>query len=93
MKTLRENTTLVQASELRTRLDEVLSRLKVSRVILEKHHKPVAVLVDPARYEAMEAALEEFSDTLLALQAKKREAGAGKSDFVALEDALKRLRA
>lgn len=93
MKTIRENTTLVQASELRARLDEVISRLKVSRVVLEKHHRPVAVLVDPARYEAMEAALEEFSDVLLALEAKRRETGSKKSDFVPLEDALERLRA
>lgn len=93
MKTIRENTTLVQASELRTRLDEVISRLKVGRVVLEKHHKPVAVLVDPARFEAMEAALEEVSDMLLALEAKRRETGSKRTDFVPREDALKRLRA
>ena len=89
MKIIREKTTLVQASELRTKLDEVLLQLGSSRVILEKHHKPVAVLIDPKEYEQIEEALEQFSDLLLALEAKKREQKASNNNYIDLESVEK----
>lgn len=58
MKIIRENTVLAGVSELRTGLDEILAQLKRSPVVLEKHHRPVAVLVAPARFEAMSRILE-----------------------------------
>lgn len=53
-------------------MDAILSQLKETAVSLEKHGKPVAVLVDPERYEAMERALEEVSDRQLAAEAHRR---------------------
>ena len=92
MKTFLKDTTLIQTSELRTRLDEALRLAKTGRVIIEKHHKPVAVLVDPERFEQMEEALEGLSDVVLALEARVREQGSKASDFVSLETVEKRLR-
>ena len=85
MKVVRENTTLVQTSELRTKLEEVLKRTKSSRVVLEKHHKPVAVLVDPEEFERMEEALESLSDILLALEAHEREKKTPRTSYIPLE--------
>lgn len=85
MRFVRENTTLVQASELRTRLDEILSRAKASRVVVEKHHKPVAVLLDLEEFERIEQALEDLSDLVLALEARTRERKAKAGAYVPLE--------
>lgn len=90
MKVVHENTTFVQASELRTHLDEILKQVSKSRVVLEKHHKPVAVLVDPKKYEEMEDILEGYSDLILALEARKREKRKNKK-YIPLEEVMKRV--
>ena len=53
-------------------MDVILAQLKETSVSLEKHGKPVAILVDPERYEAMERALEEVSDAMLSDEAYRR---------------------
>lgn len=90
MRVIEEKSTLVQTSELRTRLDEILRQVGSTRLILEKHHKPVAVLVDPSDFDLMEQALEEYSDLLLALEAKARWKKSRRKDYVSLEAVEKR---
>lgn len=90
MKVIKEKTTLVQTTELRSNLPEVLKRARTSRVVLERHHKPVAVLIDPDEYERIEEALEQFSDLLLALEARSREPRGRRNEYVDLEQVLKR---
>lgn len=87
MRTVHEETTLVGASELRTKLDEILKCAKHSHVIIEKHHKPLAVLLDPAEYKRIDDMLEQFSDILLALEAKSRELSARRKDYIPLKEA------
>ena len=72
MKVIRRPTAFAAVSELRTEMNAILAQLKETPVSLEKHGKSVAVLVDPQRFEAMERALEEVSDTLLADEAHRR---------------------
>lgn len=90
MKTYLENTTLVQTSELRTKLDEVLKLLPKQHVILEKHHKPVAVLVDPAEFTEIEEIREAYSDIMLALEARRRETRKNPK-YITLEELMKRV--
>lgn len=72
MRVIRRPTAFAAVSELRTGMDAILVQLKETPVSLEKHGKPVAVLVDPERFEAMERALEEASDASLAGEAHRR---------------------
>ncbi len=72
MRIIKERTALAAVSELRTHLDEILAQLKDSPVTLEKHNRPVAVLSDPSRFAAMERAIEDASDILLAFESKER---------------------
>lgn len=90
MKVIEEKTTLVQTSELRTKLDEILKQLSESHVILEKRHRPVAILVAPQEYQRMEESVEQLSDILLALEARAREKRKNRK-YLTLEEARKRL--
>ena len=72
MKVIRRPTAFAAVSELRTGMDVILAQLKETPVSLEKHGKSVAILVDPERFEAMERALEEVSDEMLAHEAHHR---------------------
>ncbi|MBI4385986.1 MAG: type II toxin-antitoxin system Phd/YefM family antitoxin [Elusimicrobia bacterium] len=92
MRVIKEKSAFAAISELRTHLDEVLNQIKQTPVILERHNKPVAVLEDPKRFEALRETLEEAADILLALEAKRRESGVSKSSYIPLEDIERRLR-
>lgn len=76
VKVIRRPTAFAAVSELRTGMDAILAQLKETPVSLEKHGRPVAILVDPERFEAMERALEEASDASLAGEAHRRAAKA-----------------
>ena len=45
MITLKEDTTLVGVSELRTHMEKILAESKKHRVLIEKRNKPVAVIM------------------------------------------------
>ena len=72
MKVIRRPTAFAAISELRTGMEVILAQLKETPVSLERHGKPVAILVDPERFEAMERALEEASDRTLTEEARRR---------------------
>ncbi|MEI8011869.1 MAG: type II toxin-antitoxin system prevent-host-death family antitoxin [Candidatus Omnitrophota bacterium] len=91
MITVSENTTLVGVSEMRTRMDDILEASRTGKVIIEKRHKPYAVLIDAARYARMEERLDILEDMALARLAIERERGAKPSDYVDIETALKGL--
>ncbi|MBI3298820.1 MAG: type II toxin-antitoxin system Phd/YefM family antitoxin [Elusimicrobia bacterium] len=85
MITVKHSATLASISELRTKSEEILSRLKENRVILERHSKPVAVMVDYAQYEKFEEMLELAEDLVLGSLAAARDRSAKKGDFVDLD--------
>ncbi|MBI4436350.1 MAG: type II toxin-antitoxin system Phd/YefM family antitoxin [Candidatus Omnitrophica bacterium] len=87
MMTLKENTTLVGISELRTKINEVLTELKKHHVLIEKRNKPVAMLLSIEEFERLESLLEFVEDYGLAILAKQRE---GKGKYLSLEEAKKK---
>ena len=89
MITVKEDTTLVGVSEMRTHMEEILQASRKRKVIIEKRNKPYAVLIDAERYARMEARLEILEDMALVNLAKAREEGASPSDYIDIEDALK----
>ncbi|MEK7745938.1 MAG: type II toxin-antitoxin system Phd/YefM family antitoxin, partial [Elusimicrobiota bacterium] len=76
---------LASISELRTHSERILSQLKENRVILERHKKPVAVMLDYAQYEKIETLLELAEDLVLGTLAMERDRRADKKDFIDLE--------
>lgn len=85
--TLKENTTLVGVSELRTKIDEILAELKKRHVLIERRNKPVAMLLSIEEFEKLESLLEFVEDYGLAALAKQRE---GKGKYLSLEEAKKK---
>lgn len=90
MKIVKEQTTFAAVSELRTNLDAILRQMHDTCVILEKHNKPVAVMLDPEKYEEMEQTLESASDILLAFEARQRELAAKNIKYIPLDEAERR---
>lgn len=89
MITLKENTTLVGVSELRTHMEEILAVSKKHKVLIEKRNKPVAVLMAMEDYSRMEETMEVLEDLALGYLAREREAGSKPSDYLDIEDVLK----
>ena len=85
MITVKDSATLASISELRSQSGRVLSHLKHNRVILERHKKPIAVMLEYSQYEKMEALLELAEDLGLGTIALARDRRAKKSDFVDLD--------
>ncbi len=82
MITVKKETTIAGLSELRTKSEEILKELKDHSVILEKHNKPVAVMVEYHRYELNEELLDLAEDYILGCLALKRDKGSASKDFV-----------
>ena len=82
MMTVRENTTIAAISELRSQTEAILHSLKENRVILERHKKPVAVMLNYKRFEALEAMIDFAEDYILGATALQRDKTSTKSDFV-----------
>lgn len=85
MITIRDRATLASISELRSQSERIFSHLKENRVILERHKKPIAVMLDYAHYEKLEALLELAEDFVLGTVARERDRSAKKGDFVDLD--------
>ena len=89
MITVREDTTLVGVSEMRTKMDEILAISHKHMVIIEKRNKPLAVLIDAGQYAKMEKRIEVLEDFVLAHLASTREKKSKRSDYIDIEAALK----
>lgn len=91
MRRVKEDTTLVGISELRTQADEILQVAQREPVILEKRHKPVAVLVPIKQYDQTEAMLDRLEDAVLGLLAKERERRSSRKGYLTLEELERRV--
>jgi prevent-host-death family protein len=91
MFTIKEDTTLVGVSELRTKLDKIIEESKRHKVVIEKRNKPIAVIMAIDRYSAIEELLETIEDLELGRVARQREKGTSRKDYIAIEDAYKRI--
>ena len=91
MYTVKEDTTLVGVSELRTSLDRILKEAKFHKVIIEKRNKPIAVLMAIDRYNEVEAILDAIEDHELARIARQRERSASTKDYLPIEKIFKKV--
>jgi prevent-host-death family protein len=89
MITVKENTTLVGVSELRTGIDKVLEKAQEGPVIIEKRRKPQAVLISTEEYEHIQEILEMAEDFVLGYLAKERFENSNEGDYVDLETLLR----
>jgi prevent-host-death family protein len=91
MRRIKGDTTLVGISELRTQADAILKVAQREPVILEKRHKPVAVLVPIEQYDRTEETLDFLEDHLLGLMARDREQQSRRRQYMTLEELEKRV--
>jgi len=91
MHTVKEDTTLVGVSELRTRLEKILEEAKHHKVVIEKRNKPIAVLIAIDRYNAIEGILDQIEDYELGKLARERDKKSSKKDYISLEAALRKV--
>lgn len=91
MRQVKGDTTLVGISELRTQADAILKIAQHEPVILEKRHKPMAVLIPIAQYDRTEAVLDALEDTILGFLAKERERHAPRKGYLTLEKLERRV--
>ena len=91
MRRVKGDTTLIGISELRTQADAILKVAQHEPVIVEKHHKPMAVLVPIEQYDKTEEALDLLEDHLLGLLAKEREQHSRRKDTLTLEELERRV--
>lgn len=89
MFTVKEDTTLVGVSELRTKLDRILREAKRHKIVIEKRNKPIAILIAIERYSAIEELLDRLEDYELGHLAREREKASSKEDYLSLEKALR----
>jgi len=87
MLKVKEDTTLVGVSELRTKIDEILAEAKKRHVLIEKRNKPVAMLLSIEEFDRLESLLEFVEDYGLVALARERER---KGKYLSLEEAKKK---
>lgn len=92
MYTIKEDTTLVGVSELRTKLDKILDESKRHKVVIEKRNKPIAVLIAIDRYNAIEEVLDMIEDHELGRQARSRDKASSRKDYLPIEAAYRKLK-
>ena len=88
MKTFDEKTTVIGVSELRNKatLNKALEEAKKHRVLIEKSHKEVAVLLDIKRYRKMQEILNVLEDFALGCIAQERDKNSDLSDYIDIDD-------
>ena len=85
MFTVKENTTLVGISEFRAGLEAILEKTRKGLVIIEKRHKPQAVLMSSEEYEQIQQTLETAEDLVLGFLAKERDKNSKAGDYIDIE--------
>lgn len=92
MFTVKEDTTLVGISELRTNLDKVMEAINKSKVLLERRNKPLAVIVPIEKYNLMEQLIESIEDMGLGYLAKERDLKSKPSDYIDMDKFERKLK-
>lgn len=89
MITVKENTTLAGVSELRNGIEKILEKAQEGVVIIEKRHKPAAVLMSNEEYEHIQNLLEIAEDIALGFIAVQRFKNSKEDDYINIEELLK----
>ena len=90
MITIKENTTLINISELRNEPEKIFREMRKRRIVVEKHRRPVAVLIPIEQFEEMEGLLDFVEDYVLGHLARERDKKHRNPKWVPLEAAMKR---
>ncbi|MEW6607502.1 MAG: type II toxin-antitoxin system Phd/YefM family antitoxin [bacterium] len=90
MFTIKEETTLVGVSELRTHFNQILNVAKEKNVVLTKRNRPIMAILDYNRYQQMTELIEELEDLSFESLAQQR---LNRKDrkTIPLEEAIKRV--
>lgn len=88
MFTVKENTTFVGVSELRSGIEKILKKARNGLVIIEKRHKPQAVLISNEEYEHLTNILDMAEDLVLGFIAADRFKKGKESDYLDIETLL-----
>ena len=91
MITVKKDTTMIGVSELRTKVDQLLKKARTSHIVVEKRHKPVAVIMSSEEYNKNEELVDFAEDIILGYIAKERLQNSKDKDFVDIEDLLKKI--
>ncbi|MFH1260041.1 MAG: type II toxin-antitoxin system prevent-host-death family antitoxin [Elusimicrobiota bacterium] len=91
MLTLKENTTLIGVSEFRAKIESILEKMQTTRVVIEKRHKPVAVLISSSEYQKFEELLDMAENIVLGYLAKERFNRSNEKDYISIETVLKKI--
>ena len=86
MITINEKASIAALSELRTKSEEILKQLATHKVILQKHNKPVAVMIAYKQYAVLEALLDKIEDYALGMAALERDKKTAAKDFVDIQE-------
>jgi len=92
MFTVKENTTIVGVSEIRTKIDEIIKAAKNSKILIKKRNKFLAVLLDLEKYNEMEEILDTLEDIALGYLAKEREKKSKSTDYINIEEVEKKVK-
>lgn len=88
MITIKENTILVGVSEFRKGIERILAKARTGLIVIEKRHKPTAVLMSNKEYEYMENIVETTEDIVLEAVANERYSKAKGNDYIDIEKLL-----
>lgn len=91
MITVKEGTTLISISELRNEPEKIFREMRKKRIVIEKHRRPVAILIPVEQFEEMQELLDFVEDYVLGHLAKERDKKHRSSAWVSLEEAMKRV--
>jgi len=86
MITINERSSIAALSELRTKSEEILRQLSKNKVILQKHNKPVAVMLSYQQYSVLEELLDRIENYTLGMTALERDKKPSPKDFVDIEE-------
>lgn len=86
MITISDKATIAAISELRNKSEEILKQLGDHRVILQRHNKPVAVMIGYREYERLSQLIDLAEEYVLGMTALERDKKSGKKDFVDIEN-------
>ncbi len=86
MRVYKENTTVVTASELRTKFEVIAKAVHKGRVIVEKRHEPCLALLSIEEYQHIVELLDLFEDKVLAYLAEERESSMPKDKYLTHKD-------
>jgi len=89
MLTVDAHTTLVGVSELRSGVEKILKKAALGVVIVEKRHRPAAVLMSSREYQRMKDVTDLAEDLVLGHLAEKRFHAARPKDYIDIEKLLK----